>query len=115
MSKVVGLAFVKPTALSVLVRTTLDARIYAPKDTEYRSWKKKKGKLPKAVIVEDKRYYTSAVKGNTEHIIVCTSDFDWIEKRGITCLDAERDGDNIKIKNMCRIFYIQYFGNHPKR
>lgn len=91
MSQVIGLAYVKPTALRLVVRNKgFDARVF-PGDTDWT--KPPKGKVKRVAIVEDKRQFQKALNAKLPLIVVCVNDVKWLERRGIRCLDGRWEGD----------------------
>jgi hypothetical protein len=93
MPQVIGLAYVKPTALRLVVRNKgYDARIF-PGDTDWKKHMASKGSAKKIAIVEDKRQFKKALDTGLPLIVVCVNDVDWLERRGIRCLDGRREGD----------------------
>jgi len=93
MPQVIGLAYVKPTALRLVVRNKgYDARIY-PGDTDWDKHLATPTKGKKIAIVEDKRQFKKAVDAGLPLIVVCVNDLEWLERRGIRCLDSRREGE----------------------
>jgi hypothetical protein len=91
MSQVIGLAYVKPAALHLVVRNKgYDARVF-PGDLDWKKHMASKGRAKKVAIVEDKRQLKKAIDMNLPLIVVCVDDIDWLERRGITCLDGYRE------------------------
>lgn len=90
MSQVIGLAYVKPAALHLVVRNKgYDARIF-PGDLDWKKHMASKG-AKKVAIVEDKRQLQKAIDMGLPLIVVCVEDIDWLERRGIRCLDGYRE------------------------
>ncbi|NIT79710.1 MAG: hypothetical protein GWN58_33685 [Anaerolineae bacterium] len=91
MSQVIGLAYVKPAALHLVVRNKgFDARIF-PGDIDWKKHMASKGRAKKIAIVEDKRQLKKALDAGLPLIVVCVDDIDWLERRGIRCLDGYRE------------------------
>jgi len=91
MSQVIGLAYVKPTALHLVVRNRgYDARVF-PGDTDWKKHMASGGRARKVAIVEDKRQLKKALDAGLPLIVVCVDDIDWLERRGIKCLDGFRE------------------------
>jgi hypothetical protein len=91
MSQVIGLAWIKPTALHLVLRNKgYDARIY-PGDTDWANHMAVPSKLKKVAVIEDKRYLKRALEEELPLIIVCVEDLDWMERRGIKCLDGFKE------------------------
>lgn len=91
MPQVIGLAWVKPTALRLVTRNKgYDTRIF-PGDIDWT--KPPKGNVKRVAVVEDKRQFQKALDANIPLIVVCINDVKWLERRGIPCLDSRKEGD----------------------
>lgn len=96
MSQVIGLAYVKPTALRLVVHNKgYDVRVF-PGDTD---WKQHlasaEGRKKTIAVVEDRRQFKKALKAELPLVVACINDVDWLERRGIPCLDGRKDGDHL--------------------
>lgn len=93
MPQVIGLAYVRPPALRLVVRNKgLDARIF-PGDIDWKKHMASKESAKKIAIVEDKRQFKKAIEAGLPLIVVCVNDLEWLERRGIRCLDGRREGE----------------------
>jgi hypothetical protein len=91
MSQVIGLAYVKPAALHLVVRNKgFDARVF-PGDLDWKKHMASKSKAKKVAIIEDKRQLKKALDAGLPLIVVCIDDIDWLERRGIPCLDGYKE------------------------
>jgi len=100
MSQVIGLAYVTPTSLRLVVRNRgYDARVF-PGDTDWQRFLSGGTKKKPVAIVEDKRQFKKAVEMDCPLVVVCVNDLEWLERRGIRCLDARRENGVPKILNV---------------
>jgi hypothetical protein len=97
--KVIGLAFINLTALKVVtVNKQMDLKVY-PSDG-WEKWREDaKGRRMAVAVVEDRKHFRNALDSGAMHLIVLT-DYDWLTRRGVTCLDAAKKGDNLTIKSV---------------
>jgi hypothetical protein len=96
--KIIGLAFVKkPDTIRLVTRRYLDVRVFPSKDFD--KWLKAdhRKKMP-TVILQDKRHFKTALRCGAPAMLVTIPDYDWMINRGILCLDAERQDDDIVMK-----------------
>jgi len=94
MSKVIGLAWVKPTSLQLVVRNKgYDTRIF-PGDTDWSQFMTTASSAKKVAVVTDKRQFKKAIEAELPLIVVCIPDVEWLTRRGIKCLDGKLEGDN---------------------
>lgn len=95
--KMIGLAFMNPTSLMLVCQRYFDLKEFPGEDWD--KWIKQdhRRKIPAAVL-SDEQYFSGALKCGAAAVIIL-KDVDWLQRRGVTCLDGERDGDNIIMKN----------------
>jgi hypothetical protein len=96
--KVIGLSFVNLTVLNiVMANKQISLKVY-PSDG-WKEWlEDAKGRRMAVGVIEDRKQFRNALNSGVLHLIVL-ADYDWLTRRGIRCLDAKREGDNLIIKN----------------
>jgi len=95
--RVIGLAFMNPTSLRFTCTRYFDVKEFPGEDWD--KWLKSDHRRKKtAAILSDEKYFQEALTCGAD-VVIALKDVDWLFRRGITCLDGERDGDNVAMKN----------------
>lgn len=91
---VAGVSFIGKAALKIVLANVCEASVY----TTATQLEKKKGTF-QVVMVEDTSLFNSALKSGANAVLVIAN-FGWLERRAITCVDAERRGDTIHMRRI---------------
>jgi len=95
--KVIGLAFMNTTSLWLACRRYFDVMEFPGKNWD--EWLKSDHRRKKtAAVLNDEQFFQDALRCGAD-VVIAIQTVDWLNRRGIFCLDAERDGDNVVMKN----------------
>jgi hypothetical protein len=95
--KMIGLAFMNPTSLWLSCQRYFDVKEFPGDDWD--KWLKQDHRRKRtAAVLSDERYFPDSLKCGA-HVVIVLKDVDWLARRGILCLDGERDGHNVIMKN----------------
>jgi hypothetical protein len=97
--RVIGLAFINLTVLKIVTSNKqMDLKVY-PSDGWDKWLDDARGRRMAVAVVEDRKHFRTALDSGALHLIVLT-DYDWLARRGISCLDADKKKDSLTIKNV---------------